>query len=561
MANVLGELFGAIASAIREKTGDAEKMKPAQFPEKIGKLADTSGVTATAYDVLSGKVFVDAEGKIVDGAISNTTSEPISETLTAENPRYLSGAIYIRNTLEVKIVPEDKTVVPTSEEQTITADDGKVLGSVIVEPVSAPFFDVSGVDATASDVAPGKKFIDADGNMVDGTMPTLSGNTISLTPSHPYSNLMKGYSDGTCVFNVSYKNETVTPTKETQTIKDTAKFIKELTVNSIPDEYQNVSNVTATAEDVKAGKVFVDSEGNEVEGAMSGTLADVSVVTAKSEDVLEGKVIVDSTGYAVTGTLSMASTGGGGSLPAGAYWMQKVYPPYITATEYFPFGNTEYYFAKPSSSSTTYNLYDYADGAYNLIYSGIERGTGQHLEYNGKIHGIGYNALHYVYNGSTLTKLNDIPGESLGNGHINRFVWNDNLYVYAKNKLYVWDEATDTWTDTGMINRTITYNQGHCFIYNDTLYRYYLKNLYKYVDGVETTVKTFDISFTLETTYKETIYFKYLNQVYSYNIETDTLKYIGVGAGGTNNCYSTADGKIIAFGTSFQHYQLYEITE
>lgn len=38
MANVLGELFGDIASAIREKTGDAEKMKPAQFPEKISEI-------------------------------------------------------------------------------------------------------------------------------------------------------------------------------------------------------------------------------------------------------------------------------------------------------------------------------------------------------------------------------------------------------------------------------------------------------------------------------------------------------------------------------------------
>ena len=58
MANGLGELFGDIASAIREKTGDAEKMKPAEFPEKISGIetgADVSGVTATAGDVLEGK--------------------------------------------------------------------------------------------------------------------------------------------------------------------------------------------------------------------------------------------------------------------------------------------------------------------------------------------------------------------------------------------------------------------------------------------------------------------------------------------------------------------------
>ena len=61
MANVLGELFGNIASAIREKTGDAGKIKPAEFPEKISGISsgtDVSGVTATAADVLEGKTIV-----------------------------------------------------------------------------------------------------------------------------------------------------------------------------------------------------------------------------------------------------------------------------------------------------------------------------------------------------------------------------------------------------------------------------------------------------------------------------------------------------------------------
>lgn len=42
MGNVLGELFGDIAEAIREKTGDAGSMKPAEFPEKISGIV-TSG--------------------------------------------------------------------------------------------------------------------------------------------------------------------------------------------------------------------------------------------------------------------------------------------------------------------------------------------------------------------------------------------------------------------------------------------------------------------------------------------------------------------------------------
>jgi hypothetical protein len=43
MANALGTLFGDIASAIREKTGDTATMKPAEFPEKIAAIEAGGG--------------------------------------------------------------------------------------------------------------------------------------------------------------------------------------------------------------------------------------------------------------------------------------------------------------------------------------------------------------------------------------------------------------------------------------------------------------------------------------------------------------------------------------
>lgn len=46
MANVLGALFGEIADAIREKTGETGTMKPAQFPEKIGAIEVGGGSSA-----------------------------------------------------------------------------------------------------------------------------------------------------------------------------------------------------------------------------------------------------------------------------------------------------------------------------------------------------------------------------------------------------------------------------------------------------------------------------------------------------------------------------------
>lgn len=43
MANVLGELFGNIASAIREKNGETGTMKPAEFPAKIAAIEAGGG--------------------------------------------------------------------------------------------------------------------------------------------------------------------------------------------------------------------------------------------------------------------------------------------------------------------------------------------------------------------------------------------------------------------------------------------------------------------------------------------------------------------------------------
>lgn len=83
MSNALTDLFGDIANVIRDKTGDSATMKPAEFPDKIDILSDTSIVTATADDVLEGKIFVDALGnKIVGSLVSGPTVKYTTGTVT-----------------------------------------------------------------------------------------------------------------------------------------------------------------------------------------------------------------------------------------------------------------------------------------------------------------------------------------------------------------------------------------------------------------------------------------------------------------------------------------------
>ena len=97
--------------------------------------------------------------------------------------------------------------------------------------------------------------------------------------------------------------KTVTPTKSQQSITPGEGFygLKGVVVNPIPAEFQDVSGVTATAADVLANKIFVDSEGTvapgtipvngAVQGAIDG-LATTEYIIPAGHHNGEGKVVL-----------------------------------------------------------------------------------------------------------------------------------------------------------------------------------------------------------------------------------------------------------------------------
>lgn len=99
---------------------------------------------------------------------------------------------------------------------------------------------------------------------------------------------------------VAYKSTTpstlqeksVVPTKTEQSVLPDTNYdaLSKVTVAAIPDEYQNISEVTASAEDVVQGKKIVDSTGV-VSGTMSdnGTVSKVLDTTTKSYTIPSGK--------------------------------------------------------------------------------------------------------------------------------------------------------------------------------------------------------------------------------------------------------------------------------
>lgn len=70
--------------------------------------------------------------------------------------------------------------------------------------------------------------------------------------------------------NYSLQSKTVTPTKKQQAVTADSGYygLSDVTVAAIPEAYQDVSNVNATAPDVLTGKIIVTADGTVVTGSM-----------------------------------------------------------------------------------------------------------------------------------------------------------------------------------------------------------------------------------------------------------------------------------------------------
>lgn len=155
---------------------------------------DVSSVTATAENVLATKAFVDKTGAIVAGTMVNNGA--VTQILDATVITYTIPKGYHSGTGTVSITLESKTITPTKAQQKVTPTDGKVLGSVTVEPIPENFIDTSDATATADKVLKDETFY-AGGVKGTGTMANNGATSGTLDGIHTTSvTVPAGYTSG-----------------------------------------------------------------------------------------------------------------------------------------------------------------------------------------------------------------------------------------------------------------------------------------------------------------------------------------------------------------------------
>ena len=179
-----------------------------------------------------------------------------------------------------------KNITPTKNQQSVTPDEGYyALESVTVEPIPAAYQDVTGVTTTADKVLTGSTYVDKTGKVTAGTMPNNGKVTKTLGSGNLSYTIPKGYHDGTGTVTAVTEEKSATPTKGTQTVTPTAgKLLSKVTVNPIPEAYQDITPQTVVPEHLLVGDIFVDEQGQEREGTMPDRTGSGATLTPASDE-------------------------------------------------------------------------------------------------------------------------------------------------------------------------------------------------------------------------------------------------------------------------------------
>jgi hypothetical protein len=267
-----------------------------------GRYKDTSAADFDSGDLLSGKTGYNADGAVVgtmpDNGSTGGTISTKAGIISIPEGYTTGGAVTLENVED--LVPENVL----SGKSILGVDGGIPVNGATGGSIGAKNGSVTIPEGYTTG---GTVFLTNVGDLLPGNL--LAGkNVLGIEGSIPVNGATGGV--------ISTKNGSVTipegyTTGGTVSLTDTAdlepqNFLKGKTVLGIegalaPPVATDVSDTTATAEDVLTGKVFFDSSGNRQIGTASGATA---VAVTDAEDPAGGTVrsitAIDLTGDTVT---------------------------------------------------------------------------------------------------------------------------------------------------------------------------------------------------------------------------------------------------------------------
>lgn len=183
-----------------------------------------------AGDLLQGKELIDADGRVVTGTMPIYSGEDFYLDIETTS-HYLEQGFY--EDTRITIYPEEKTVTPTKSTQDIIPAGGNVLSKVTVEAIPNQYQDVSEVTAYKWAVLEGSKFVDVEGNVVEGTIPICDSYEAILDATFTTHMIPEGYHEGDGSVSIVLEEKTVTPTAVQQIITPSSgKVLSKVTVEA-----------------------------------------------------------------------------------------------------------------------------------------------------------------------------------------------------------------------------------------------------------------------------------------------------------------------------------------
>lgn len=191
---------------------------------------------ATASELFADKELIDGKGNKVTGTFTIDSELSEQDDIIAQIQAALEGKAGGATAIEPTL--QEKTVSPTTDSQSITPDSGyDGLSKVTVNAMP-----------TATQATPSIS-VNSNG-LITASATQDAGYVDAGTTSATKQLATKGYT-------------VITPTESSQTVVPVGIYTTgDVMVDAIPSNYRDTTPVTATRNDVMAGKIFVDANGS-----------------------------------------------------------------------------------------------------------------------------------------------------------------------------------------------------------------------------------------------------------------------------------------------------------